>query len=149
MFGSKNNGGVRYDTLISARTEISGDIQVGGAIHVDGMVNGNLSAEKGSKATVRVSEKGRVMGDISAPNVIINGEVKGDVRVFEHLELAQKARITGDVYYNTIEMVLGSQVNGQLKHISEDERHDGPVAMISDATPDAAEEETAVEDKVD
>ena len=148
MFGSKNNGGVRYDTLISSRTEISGDIQVGGAIHVDGMVSGNLSAEKGSKATVRVSEKGRVIGDISAPNVIINGEVKGDVRVFEHLELAQKARITGDVYYNTIEMVLGSQVNGQLKHISEDERSDGPVAMISESSSADTEDDAVVEDKV-
>ncbi|HBS41093.1 MAG TPA: cell shape determination protein CcmA [Oceanospirillales bacterium] len=148
MFGSKNNGGVRYDTLISSRTEISGDIQVGGAIHVDGMVSGNLSAEKGSKATVRVSEKGRVIGDISAPNVIINGEVKGDVRVFEHLELAQKARITGDVYYNTIEMVLGSQVNGQLKHISEDERNEA-VAMISESATAEETEETEAADKVD
>lgn len=148
MFGSKNNGGVRYDTLISSRTEISGDIQVGGAIHVDGMVSGNLSAEKGSKATVRVSEKGRVIGDISAPNVIINGEVKGDVRVFEHLELAQKARITGDVYYNTIEMVLGSQVNGQLKHISEDERNEA-VAMISESAAEEETEETEAADKVD
>lgn len=148
MFGSKNNGGVRYDTLISSRTEISGDIQVGGAIHVDGMVSGNLSAEKGSKATVRVSEKGRVIGDISAPNVIINGEVKGDVRVFEHLELAQKARITGDVYYNTIEMVLGSQVNGQLKHISEDERNEA-VAMISESAAAEETEETEAADKVD
>lgn len=144
MFGSKNNSGVRYDTLISSRTEIAGDIQVAGAIHVDGMVSGNLSAEKGSKATVRVSEKGRVQGDISAPNVIINGEVKGDVRVYEHLELAQKARITGDVYYNTIEMVLGSQVNGQLKHISEDERPETVHRITESSTAEEPEEEEKV-----
>ncbi len=144
MFGSKNNSGVRYDTLISSRTEIAGDIQVAGAIHVDGMVSGNLSAEKGSKATVRVSEKGRVQGDISAPNVIINGEVKGDVRVYEHLELAQKARITGDVYYNTIEMVLGSQVNGQLKHISEDERPETVHRITESSTAEEPEEDEKV-----
>ena len=75
-------------------------------------------------------------------------DLKGDVRVFEHLELAQKARITGDVYYNTIEMVLGSQVNGQLKHISEDERNEA-VAMISESATAEEPEETEAADKVD
>jgi len=116
MFGSKNVGDVDYDTLISAKTEVVGDLRVSGAIHIGGTVKGNIVAEKDTKATVLVSEKGRIEGQIVAPNVIINGEVVGDIHASEYIELAKKARITGDVYYSSMEMVLGAQVTGQLHH---------------------------------
>lgn len=141
MFGSKSdNKSVHWDTVISAKTQITGDVVVSGALHIDGLVKGNLVAESDSKAIIRVSEKGRVVGDITAPNVIINGDVKGDVCALEHLELAQKGRVTGDVYYTTIEMVLGGQVNGQMKHLIEsDQMPDKVVALISDGKAKAEE----------
>ena len=43
---------------------------------------------------------------------------QGDVRSANHLELAAKAVVIGNVYYNLIEMVMGSEVNGNLMHIS-------------------------------
>lgn len=116
MFSSKDKSDVHYDTLISAKTEIQGDVKLTGGLHIDGVIKGNLIAEVGSGATVRVSEKGRVEGQITAPNIIINGEVMGDVHASEYIELAKKARVNGDVYYTAMEMVLGAQVNGQLHH---------------------------------
>ncbi len=116
MFSAKTNNHIDFDTVISARTEIRGDITVKGAIQIDGVLKGNLIAEQGSKASVRISDKGRVEGRITAPNVIINGEVHGDIHAYDYIELAKKARITGDVHYASMEMVLGAQVNGQLIH---------------------------------
>lgn len=116
MFSAKTNNTIDFDTVISARTEIVGDITIKGAIQIDGVLKGNLIAEQGSKASVRISDKGSVVGKISAPNIIINGEVNGDIHAYEYIELAKKARITGDVYYSSMEMVLGAQVNGQLLH---------------------------------
>ncbi|TNC91940.1 MAG: cell shape determination protein CcmA, partial [Thalassolituus sp.] len=49
MFGSKNVGDVDYDTLISAKTEVVGDLYVSGAIHIGGTVKGNIVAEKDTK----------------------------------------------------------------------------------------------------
>ena len=43
--------------------------------------------------------------------------VQGDVRTATHIELAAKAVVVGNVYYNLIEMVMGSEVNGNLRHI--------------------------------
>ena len=48
---------------------------------------------------------------------MINGLVQGDVRSATHIELAAKAVVMGNVYYNLIEMVMGSEVNGNLMHI--------------------------------
>jgi cytoskeletal protein CcmA (bactofilin family) len=42
--------------------------------------------------------------------------VEGDVYSSEHIELAAKARVIGNVYYHLIEMVMGSEVNGSLYH---------------------------------
>ena len=48
--------------------------------------------------------------------MILNGSVQGDVYASEHIELAPNARITGNVYYNLIEMAMGAEVNGNLVH---------------------------------
>lgn len=116
MFGKNKGSNASYDTLISAKTEIVGDIKFSGGLHVEGVVRGNLIGEPNGNAIVRVSDKGRVEGNVSAPNIIINGEVKGDVLSFKYIELAKKAQIDGNLYYKMMEMVLGAQVNGQLHH---------------------------------
>ncbi len=120
MFSDKSKktdkNAVRYDTLISTKTTVVGDITVTGGLHIDGEVRGNLMADLESNATIRISESGQVTGQISAPNIIINGSVHGDVFASSYLELAGKARIKGDVHYERMEMVLGAQINGQIHH---------------------------------
>lgn len=103
-----------FDTLISSRTTIEGDVHFSGGLHVDGKIKGRVLAEDGSDAVIRVSEVGEITGDITAPHVIINGKVNGDVRASSHLELAEKAAINGSVYYRLIEMAMGASVNGNL-----------------------------------
>ncbi len=117
MWGSKQT--VANDvTLISVKAEISGDIRVSGGLHVDGRIKGNILADPDSGAAVRISDKGYVEGEIRAPNIVINGEVKGDVYSSEHIELAKKAVVNGDVHYVMMEMVMGAKVNGKLLHVA-------------------------------
>ena len=101
-------------TLISKDSEIVGDIKFSGDLEIQGVVRGNIIANTESGATVRVVEGGRVEGEIHSPKVIVNGEVAGDIHSGEHVELAAKAQVEGNVHYNLIEMVKGAQVNGSL-----------------------------------
>jgi cytoskeletal protein CcmA (bactofilin family) len=105
-----------FDTLISSRTTVEGDVHFSGGLHVDGRIRGKVVADEGTDAVLRISEVGEVTGDINAPHVIINGTVNGDVYASAHLELAEKASINGSVYYNLIEMAMGASVNGNLVH---------------------------------
>ncbi len=120
MFGSgdktENHGPAH--TLISRTTEVVGDVHFGGELIVEGKVKGNIHAEDDSDALVRIVEQGSVEGEICVPSIIINGLVQGDVRSAKHVELAAKAVVVGNVYYNLIEMVMGSEVNGKLMHLS-------------------------------
>ncbi|MCL7946149.1 polymer-forming cytoskeletal protein [Marinobacter sp. ATCH36] len=108
-----------FDTLVSSRTTVEGDVHFSGGLHVDGTIRGRVVAEEGGDAVLRVSEVGSVEGDIVAPHVIVNGTVHGDVYASTHLELAEKASIHGNVYYNLIEMAMGASVNGSLVHQNE------------------------------
>ena len=86
---------VRYPDLVP---DHEGDVHFSGGLHVDGKIRGRVIAEEGSDAVVRVSEVGEITGDVIA-RIIINGGVS-DVRSSAHLELAEKASITGNVYAN-------------------------------------------------
>lgn len=120
-----------FDTLISSRTTVEGDVHFSGGLHVDGRIRGKVVADEGTEAVLRVSEVGEVTGDINAPHVIINGTVNGDVYASAHLELAGKASINGSVYYNLIEMAMGASVNGNLVHQRE------PVGLITQESKSA------------
>lgn len=108
-----------FDTLISGKTQIVGDLQFTGGLHVDGLVRGTVRAEEESDAIVRISDIGEIDGDVIAPHIIVNGTVHGDVYASKHIELAANASIKGNVYYHLIEMAMGAEVNGNLVHHKE------------------------------
>lgn len=117
MFGRKKGfSSARIDTLIGQGTVISGDLVFSGGLHVDGTINGNVSVEEGSTALLILSESGRIEGEVTVPNMVLNGEIEGDVFSSARVELAAKSRIKGSVYYNLIEMAIGAEVNGGLVH---------------------------------
>ena len=119
MFGKKKAfNSARIDTLIGQGTVINGDLVFSGGLHVDGKIIGNVVAEEGSDAMLILSEFGYIEGEVKVPNMVLNGEIVGDVFGSIRVELAPKSRINGSVYYNLIEMAIGAEVNGGLVHDS-------------------------------
>lgn len=124
MFGKKKDKRARssvthFDTLISGKTHIEGDLQFTGGLHIDGHIKGTIRASEDSDAIVRISDIGEIDGDVIAPHIIVNGTVHGDVYASKHIELAENASIKGNVYYCLIEMAMGAEVNGNLVHHKE------------------------------
>lgn len=121
MFGSNNKSPAASGpahTLISRQTEIMGDLRFTGELIVEGKIKGNVYADDDSGALIRIAETGVVEGEIWVPSAIVNGLVKGDLHSSKHLELAAKSVVMGNVFYNLIEMVMGSEVNGSLMQIA-------------------------------
>ncbi len=116
MFARGKSRLQRIDTLIGAGTRIIGDVHFTGGFHLDGQIKGNVDATAGAEATLSVSDSGVVDGSVAAPNVILNGVVKGDILAHEKIELGATARVTGNVYYSLIEMEMGAEINGKLIH---------------------------------
>lgn len=103
----------QVDTLIGRGTTIDGDLRFSGGLHVEGVIKGNLAAD-GDDATLILSEHGHIQGEVRVPSMVLNGMIDGDVFATGKVELFEKARICGDVYYNLLEMAVGAEVNGKL-----------------------------------
>jgi cytoskeletal protein CcmA (bactofilin family) len=106
----------RIDTLIGRNSRIKGDLSFNGGLHVDGEIQGNVSADEGSDSTLSLSQNGTIRGEVRVPHILINGTVEGDVHAEKRLELGPGARVTGDVYYSLVEIAVGAAVNGKLVH---------------------------------
>jgi len=121
MFGNRNRiKTTKIDTLIGRKSEMLGDVHFTGGLHVDGTVKGNIVANEDASSLLTLSESGVIEGEVRVPNVVLNGNVIGDVHAKQHIELASNARITGNVYYSLIEMAMGAEVNGNLVHVAEE-----------------------------
>jgi cytoskeletal protein CcmA (bactofilin family) len=110
------NRNATVDTLIGPKTRINGDLEFTGGLHIDGHINGNVRGDSNRGTFVSVSEHGCIEGSVVAPNVILNGIVKGDIEAGDRVELGAKARVLGNVQYTVIETAVGAQINGKLIH---------------------------------
>jgi cytoskeletal protein CcmA (bactofilin family) len=117
LFGPPpQKSGTGVDTLIGRQTEVLGDVRFSGGLHVDGKIKGKVVANADKNATLSVSESGSIEGNVRVPNIVLNGQVVGDVHASERIQLAARARVTGNVYYKIIQMEGGATVNGQMVH---------------------------------
>lgn len=115
MFFKKSNKVQNsIDTLIGVDTRVEGNVIFSGGLRIDGTVLGAVTEPNDSPSTLILSEHGRIEGAITASKIVINGTVIGPVKAGQFIELQTKARITGDVNYNSLEMHTGAVIEGKL-----------------------------------
>ena len=102
-------------TLIAYGARLQGDLDFLGSLEVQGSVIGEITTDD-ENAQVRVLSGGEVEGKISAPTVVVNGHIKGDIFSSKNVRLAAKAVVEGNIYYNTLEIERGARVAGNLVH---------------------------------
>ncbi len=114
MFNNKKHKKA-VDTLITQNTIIHGNIEFSGVLYIDGRVIGDILASE-TNSMLTIGARGVVEGEVRVPHVSIFGEVLGDIHTNEEVELMEKARVSGDVYYHRLQMAMGASVNGKLVH---------------------------------
>jgi len=119
MFGKKQRRHTVVETLVGANSKLSGDLHFKGGCHIDGTIYGSVTADPDTESALSISDIGNVDGGVTAPYVILNGIVRGDVFASQRVELGPTARVIGNVYYNLIEMAIGAEINGKLVHQTE------------------------------
>ena len=109
-------------SLIGEGTVVCGELRFSDGLRIDGAVRGDVVAVGDGPSMVVISENARVHGKVMAGHVIINGEVIGPVESFDLLELQSKARIVGDVRYESLEMHQGARINGEISPLKTDDK---------------------------
>ena len=95
MFKRKRKPGGRsgLTAFIDEGSEIEGRYTFSGTL----MLNGRFKGEISTTDTLIIGEKGIMSGDIRAGQVLVGGEVVGNILGTERVELKRTARVVGDV----------------------------------------------------
>lgn len=94
-------------SIISFGTKIKGNILSGDVIHIDGAIEGNIACEE-----LIIGSRGHVYGQIKAKNLSIYGLLQGSAEA-ETVMIAKGARVTGDIFHQSIAVEPGAIVDGR------------------------------------
>ena len=108
---------VAITTLIDKDTVITGNTSYSGGIRIDGKVIGNLKVHGQEGSLLIMGYGSKVTGDVQVEKAIINGEVEGNIKCLDYLELNTNATVNGNIEYDLIEVHEGAKINGYLKFI--------------------------------
>ena len=106
---------VAITTLIDKDIVISGDTTYTGGIRIDGKINGNLKVHGEEDSLLIMGYGSKITGDVEVEKAIINGEINGNVKCNDYLELNTNAIVNGSIEYDIIEVHEGSKITGNLK----------------------------------
>lgn len=93
---------------IGSGSTITGDINTGGDLRVDGTIKGKIN----TKGLLVLGETGLVEGEIICQNAIISGTIKAKIQVDELLSLKAKANLYGDIVANKLSIEPGANFTG-------------------------------------
>lgn len=83
----------------------SGDVRIAGQFHGDVNVQGSLTIEAGAK----------LVGGVRASNVIIDGELEGNIDAATRVDLRSTAVLNGNLNTGSLTVAAGSRMRGQVE----------------------------------
>ena len=103
-----DNGSIN---IVSAGTDIIGDIKLTGDIRIDGSLKGNLN----TKGKVVIGPTGKISGEIVCKNSEISGIIEGKIIVGQLLVLKASSKILGDIEVSKLTIEPGAIFSGTCK----------------------------------
>src|SRR3989339_70445 len=98
------------ETVVGPSVNVEGDFASEGNIIVKGTVSGSVHTSR----HLVVEAGGRIMADVRAGTAQIAGEVKGNMKVKENLELMSTARVVGDIEVKVLAVEAGALICGKI-----------------------------------
>ena len=106
--------------IVSAGTDIKGDIKLAGDIRIDGSLAGNLN----TKGKVVIGPTGKINGEVVCKNSEVSGIIEGRIVVEQLLILKASSKIIGDIETSKLSIEPGAIFSGTCK-MSEHDNYGG------------------------
>lgn len=94
-------------SLVAEGVVIRGDLSTGGDMHLDGILEGDLKADR-----LTIGETGLVTGMIEADSIEVRGRVVGVITA-RMVRLCATARISGDINHTELAIDSGAHFEGK------------------------------------
>ena len=110
-------GGTQGDftTVIGPDAVFKGELSFEKGVRVDGKIEGKIS----TKGYLGVSQGGKLQADVDAGNIVVEGQVTGNLNANDRIELRKTARLKGDIRASKLLVAEGAAFTGQC-HVGPD-----------------------------
>jgi cytoskeletal protein CcmA (bactofilin family) len=100
-------------SLLSKKVKIEGEIQGNEDLHVEGHFKGSIKIN----GDIFIGPTGIVEADVEAYNVIVQGQVTGNIMAHKQLQLQSSGKLLGDCAAQSIHINEGALFEGRSKMI--------------------------------
>ena len=111
-------------SLLSQDLEITGNLNSGGEIQIDGTVNGDIFSD-----VLIVGESAHVNGEITAESVRVHGHVTGQIKA-NSVSLAKTAHVLGDILHGNLAIEQGAFLEGHCRRIESEKKPEGAINLL-------------------
>lgn len=129
------------ETVVGPSVNVEGDFASEGNIIVKGSVAGSVRTSK----HLSVEQGARIMANVRAGSAQVAGEVRGNMKIKDVLELTSTARVVGDVEVKTLMMEAGALVYGKVMMPGLEGTDKGPKNSRNNSSKKAEVEEAPVQ----
>lgn len=99
----------KVETIIGKGSKIDGKIYITGSLRVEGRIEGEVKAG----GDIFVGEEGLIVASVQARNIVIAGEVQGNVDALEKLEIVPTGKLFGDIVISKLVIEDGATFKGK------------------------------------
>lgn len=128
----------RCANVIAAGAKWQGTLNVEDSVRIEG----NFSGEVRAKGTVHVSEGAQVDAKIRALFVVVSGNVRGEIRCEQRVDLLPRSRVNGQVITKVLSVHEGAILDGSVQMTAGGESSEVTVSSGRASRAAAAEGET-------
>ena len=114
-------------SLLSKKVKIEGDIQGDEDLRVEGHFKGTIKVV----GDLLIGQSGVVEADVEADNIVIQGQITGNVLARKQLEIQSSGQLLGDCKAKSIDIREGALFEGRSSMLRSTVSPPGPVAGAS------------------
>lgn len=142
MAQNQEAGGVRdeVETVVGPSVNVEGDFGSEGNIVVKGTVAGSVRTTK----HLSVEQGAKIMANVKAGTAKVAGEVRGNMKIKDVLELTATARVLGDLEAKTLIVEAGAIIAGRIAMPGLENVESKPSRGMRTALPRKTEEPPAL-----
>ena len=115
------------ENILGKSVHVQGDLTADGAFRIDGTIDGAVE----SKAGVVIGQSGVVRGNVQGQDVVVAGQVCGNVTATGHLEILASGKIEGDIVAQSLRIATGGVFCGTSRMSGKAEPDAGTLAHLS------------------
>ncbi len=99
------------ESLIAPGLVIEGKIEGTGHVRIAGRFKGEISV----KGDLTIEQGGHISGEIRAENIVVRGEVEGNIYATSLVELSEFGVLSGDLKASSLTVASGSRMRGKVE----------------------------------